>query len=266
MAPMSEDGSARDTGTDGQPGAAPRPAELISMGLRPIDPGASWQLALRDRLLRESTSSATNDTTAMHEQALGFVTPFAYWFLMAADWDYREAVILTEVTSPGDQPSLSPFDTGGLAAGYIRSSVQVPLDDFVQTFTMDWPTGTAAFVDWVQSAFEPIDHYWNRRQRVIPFTTVAPIDLSHGDSRAWTWEARLEGAKVAATPALRHVTLIMRPELSEAFLLWLPENPGSASDDELLSLLDWLDDSVVLTSDAVEAAGRIFKEIAQAWN
>lgn len=237
---------------------------IMTMGMRPIAESESWQEALRDRLVHRYDGATSIPTqTSQSEALLQFPNACIYWFLMTAQFDYREALILSVVADEIHAPLLSPFDTGGVATGRIAWSPEgMPPSEFVARNTFEWTLGTIAFVHWIQRAFNPVRAYWDRSVLVRPAEPPAPVAIaSASDARAWTWEARLEKEIYHEQKPILHRKIVIRSELHEAFMLWLAENPGADPDYDAIELLDWLDANVIVDNDAVHAAIKVFDQV-----
>lgn len=246
------------------------PAHLISMALRPIEDSNGWKHTLRDRLMqRHNLTAGAHSKTSQNETRLGFPEPCVYWYLMAVDPDYREGIILSVVTEEGDRPRLSPFDTGGVASGHVVwRPASMKADEMVRLNTFAWSPGATSFVDWVRSAFTRVHDYWNRTTLIRPTACyVDAIDLTAcEDARSWTWEARLERSAATLSSAVSKTRLVMRSELYEAFMTWLPDHPGPAtSDAELVELGRWLQENTLQTSDGLSMSAQLFEGVVATW-
>ncbi len=233
------------------------------MGLRPIGHSMTWQQALRDRLLRRYSEQDDGHTaTRTSEEVLEFDRPHVYWYLLYVDPDYREAIILSSVSgdSPNEAPRLSPFDTGGVAAGHIP--LPEPLTspaDFVRRYTYSWAAGLTEFGGWLERAYRRPSDYWDATRAVRPLEGMTSIDLmTCTSSKAWAWESRLPLELADRSSTIHHETIMMRPELYNVFLNWLPENPGSSSDDEIIQLGAWLKQHATTTDTELAECGRWF--------
>lgn len=239
---------------------------LISMGLRPIRDPFTWQEVLRDRLLKMySHRAGGRSTTDSNERTLSFSEGHVYWYLMYVDSDYREGLILSRVRGTGATPSVSPFDTGGVASGSISMPPpNTSAESFVAALTYDWDDGTKRFLEWLDEAYGRPGEYWQLDPVIRPATT--PVDISAcADPKAWAWEGRMPMSVANPACAIRHENLVMTSDSYKYFQDWLPVNPGTATTRQILELGDWMKRSAIVAPDCREASVAVFDAEAAAW-
>jgi hypothetical protein len=229
---------------------------LLTAGLRKIDSPTGWQETLRDRLLqRVPLSAPVTSKTQDSEKALGFSDPCLYWYVLAVDPDYREGLIVSDVVETGPTPRLSPFDTGGAAQGHLTWTPDSDsVRDVVASSTFPWTDGSKRFS---RDAYSAPPSYWSH-PRCEPTVSASPVVIIPGNPKSWTWEARLEKALVKENCSVRKFKLVMRSELFNQFMKWLPMNPGSVPDEKVFELGRWLRSNTIETPDTLADCDKLF--------
>jgi len=207
-----------------------------------VSPGMGWQPLLRDRLRAHFQDHVRTANTEAAEIGLG-MPPSSYWFVLSGNPAFGRILIMSQPNPTvlrGCDGGATPFDTGGLWHNHI---VAVP------PFTT--PAGKVAYFNSTSASHEDADdeakdwilqHYSNSVDYVYgsPPDSLDRIDTTSGvnDSRAWTWEVRLNSLDYDHHP-VPPVIVVLTPEDSRHFSVWLQDDDQVLSDNDYNEMVDW---------------------------
>ncbi|WP_439564708.1 hypothetical protein [Microcella sp.] len=206
--------------------------ELWVQGARAIETVAAatvpktaeaWPELLFHRFTGNFLSIGSTDSTVEAERLLD-LDPSVYFYVNAPHPHFGQHVTVFAVDDVVDSRyvHVSPFDTGGLALGYIPLKKAAGRNErrlFVQLHSFEHDRYWVPFLTWVRKAFRRFAGYVEARVPGHHF--LDEVDLEACTSaQAWFWEARVHKMRtLPATPRIRRVTL--GPGDRRRFMEWL---------------------------------------------
>ncbi len=215
-----------------------------------------WRQTLYLRLTVEYGRLGTGTTTARTEDVLEF-EPQTYFALGCVFPTYDLRVIVFR-GAPSDDVDVrvAPFDTGGMAAGWVRlynhdSFDQAARAGLVAKHSMSINVATQQLPIWIDEAYATPDRY---ATQTLPDHAFAPeVDASSAhDRRSWSWEARTAAqANLPVTPLRAYLTY----NEERSYKDWVTER---RSEDEAMAHLDLIESVFDVSDDPI---GRLLSDL-----
>ena len=206
---------------------------LFVQGLRPAWHGPyPWQRVLRDRLTHAYTLLTPSDATKEAEDGLGY-KPSAYWYVHRCEPAFGRVAVTwtagaTALPSPAAQ--CTPFDTGGVWGRRIAVHPEftgIPdLVSFVHGAAVEAGQIENKFTSWMAVCYAQKMDYQHGKPP-IAYTSRIVMDDKVNKPRAWTWEFRIEAAKIQSD-VIAPVAIYWPERDYEDFERWI-----GVSDDRL---------------------------------
>lgn len=148
-----------------------------------------WTGAASIRTTRKNHRSSPNTLKA--ERELG-IQSSAYYYAGRCFPDFGDAIIaFAPTTESHTTGAATPFDTGGLNAGKIKTDPALcsvaERSRYVADEQCDLTLWRANFSAWLASYFGEPGQYWSARPVRIDLRRTYELNT---DARAWTWEIR----------------------------------------------------------------------------
>jgi len=166
-------------------------------GLRPKLKYKQWQEVLANLLLGKFSLIGKGDNTIISETGLG-LSPCWYWYIAKADDAFGHVISFWEARTnewPEDEMGISPFDSGGIWHGHIKTSPQLRESTEKVAFflkhdkkLLSWDR---TFQSYIEVNYDVHSDYIEGHK--IPKIGVPEIlNISSNTSQAWTWEAHVK--------------------------------------------------------------------------
>ena len=210
---------------------------------------ACWCESMTNIIRKDWSPRWRSPRTRQAEDGLGIRGTPHYFYAMRTEREFGFAVFLFRETRSAKWPEgtdgATPFDSGGLWHGQVRTSHAVGLPEIqgiFQSRQKPLTSWTPAFHEYIATNYRSMDEYIKGDH---PSTGTEPIIPGPPNtSRAWTWEVRIPGA------LMNEGVELLRGFLSEddrqIYLDWLWDD--SALDDSICDGIElWMQDNMTFT-------------------
>ncbi|WP_285464932.1 hypothetical protein [Agromyces sp. NBRC 114283] len=172
------------------------------------------------RLTGQFDRIETRPKTKEAEERLGLERS-AYFYVDRAHPDYGDMIVANDGPVEVATWCVSPFDTGGLAHGWIRTRVELDEEQrrrLLGQWTWDDLSYERQLNEWISGAFRAPDDYVEAGRP--GYHLVEEVDLPACDSQSWTFEGRIPVDGLRTNP-VAPVRAYVTPGKRQHYLEWV---------------------------------------------
>ena len=219
----------------------------------PVRGGGDWCELMTNAIRGEWLAPKALEQTLKAERGLGIGGKPYYFYVLRAEGSFGLVVFvlseMEEVDWPLDAKGATPFDSGGLWSGKIKTHPE--LDEagrrtFFQDHDVPLADWRLEFEKYVRTHYGTVSDYLKGNApgpgNEPQDSGVTIIKGSPNNKRAWTWEVRVPHDLVAGRLELR--AAYMTETRRDAYLDWLWRS--SLADDESLRIQRWVETHVIV--------------------
>lgn len=215
-------------------------------------PAAPWMELLYRRTVGDLHNISPAPKTKTAEETLGLKRS-VYYYVGRCHPDYGELVVAHTERASAEPTDIevTPFDTGGLALGHVRTLYPMGMDErrtLVRECTYYWDGYRPPMTSWLQSAFEtPIEYVLGTPPKE---PAVAAVVVDGDQDRTWTWEGRVE-ARDYGGPPLAPSKIVVKTGHANLYIEWM-RRARLLNLSETLDHIRWFRSVVEEVTDPVE--------------
>ena len=220
----------------------------------PVHGGGDWCELMTSAIRGEWPAPKASEQTLEAERGLGIGGKPYYFYVLRAEENFGLIVLVLSEVEEADWPAsakgATPFDSGGLWSGKIRTRLRLNRAGrrrFFQNCDVPLVDWRAAFEQYIGTHYGTVSDYLNGS---APGIGNKPTDLGvtiirgqPNTAQAWTWEVRVPYDLAAGRLELRaaYMTEIRRDD----YLDWLFRH-SSLTERENSHIYRWVEDYVVV--------------------